>query len=239
MRQVIASVVLTVLAAIPGLAATHTSSIDFSPGNSLLFKLRGGDLHIKRGRDPLHILVRYTPDAKKPDEEHKVQLRSEVRGAQIQIEVEAPRSLSVDAEVEVPSPLTLEVRMTAGDLSVEGVEGDKNLNLFAGDLTVNIATLQDLGNVEVSVGIGDISVPAVGETHGWLGHKWKYKGSGTYRLYAHTSFGDARLHVQEQHTQRTSPEERPLHFAFEQEDHVRGAVVERRSSERAILFYNL
>jgi hypothetical protein len=98
--------------------------------------------------------------------------------------------------------------------------------------------LQDLGNVEVSAGIGDVSVPPVGKTHGWLGHSWKYKGSGTYRLYAHTSFGDARLHVQEQHIRRTSPEERPLHFALQQEDHVRGAVVEPRSAERSVLLYN-
>lgn len=199
MRLIITSVLLAVLVAVPGLAATHTSTIEFSPGGRLLFKLRGGDLHIKGGTDTRHIIVRYTPDPKKPAEEHKVQLRSQVRGSQIQIEVEAPSSLGVDAEVEVPSPITLEVHMTAGDLSVEGVEGDKNLSLFAGDLTVKIRTLQELRDVEVSAGIGDISVPPVGKTQGWLGHTWKYKGRGTYRLYAHTSVGDARLNVQEQH----------------------------------------
>jgi len=29
--------------------------------------------------------------------------------------------------------------------------------------------------------------------HGWLGHTWAYQGSGPYRLYAHTSFGDVSL----------------------------------------------
>lgn len=189
----------------PGLAATHTQSIEVSLGASLVCKFRGGDLRIRRGTDTQHIIVRYTPDPKKPGEENKVQVRSSVHSSEVQIEVKAPDSLSVDAEVEVPSPIALEVHMTAGDLSVKGVDGNKNLHLFAGDLKVDVGSLQDLGDAEVSVGIGDVSVPPVGKTHGWLGHTWKYRGSGPYRLYAHTSVGDTSLTVHEPSSARLSP----------------------------------
>jgi len=102
-------------------------------------------------------------------------------------------SLSVDAELEVPSPVSLEVHMTGGNLAVEGVEGDKNLQLFAGNLKVDVGTLESLRDAEVSVRAGDADVPSAGTLHGWLGHTWKYRGSGLYRLHAHTTFGDVSL----------------------------------------------
>ncbi len=179
--------------AIPAMAATHTQVFECPAGGSLWFRLRGGDIHITRGTDAEHIVLRYTPDPKKPDEEKKVQIRSYVHGSQVRLEIKAPLSLSVDAEIEVPSPISLEVSMTGGDLTVKGVDGDKKLELFAGDLKVDVGTLEKLRNAEVSVRIGDVDVPPVGQVRGWLGHTWKYQGNGQYQLYAHTSFGDASL----------------------------------------------
>jgi len=181
------------ISVIPALAATHTQVVEYPTGGSLWFRLRGGDVHITRGTDPDHIVLRYTPDPEKPDEENKVQIRSYVHGSQVQLEIKAPVSLSVDAELEVPSPISLEVHMTGGDLTVEGVDGDKNLQLLAGDLKVDVGTLQKVGTAEVSVRVGDVDVPPVGQVRGWLGHTWRYQGHGQYRLYAHTSFGDASL----------------------------------------------
>ncbi len=193
MRAIVLTAVALVVSAIPSVAATHTQVFECPQGCSLWFRLRGGDVRIKRGTDPQHIVVRYTPDPKKPDQEKNVQVRSWVHGSQVRAEIKAPVSLSVDAEVEVPSPISLEVHMTGGDLTVDGVDGDKNLQLFAGDLKVNVGTLEKLRDAEVSVRLGDVHVPPIGKARGWLGHTWKYQGSGQYRLYAHTSFGDASL----------------------------------------------
>ena len=147
------------ISVIPALAATHTQVVECPTGGSLWFRVRGGDVHITRATDPDHIMLRYTPDPKKPDEENKVRIRSYVHGSQIQLEIKAPVSLSVDAELEVPSPISLEVHMTGGDLTVEGVDGDKNLQLLAGDLKVDVGTLQKVGTAEVSVRVGDVDVP--------------------------------------------------------------------------------
>ena len=179
--------------ALPGVGATHTEVLECPSGAHFWFKLRGGDVHIKRGSDPTHVVVRYTPDLRKPWQENKVQLRWRTHNSSLQMEIRAPLSLSVDAELELPSPISLEVHMTGGDLAVEGVEGDKNLQLFAGDLKVDVGTLESLREAEVSSGIGDANVPSAGTMHGWLGHTWKYQGSGPYRLYARTTFGDVSL----------------------------------------------
>lgn len=194
MRRVILFLVASwAFCAVPGVGATHTAVLECPKGAHFWFKLRGGDVHIKRGSDPTHVVVRYTPDPHKPEKEKNVLLRSRTRDSSIQVEIRAPMSLSVDTELEVPSPVSLEVHMTGGDLSVEGVEGDKNLQLFAGDLKLDVGTLESLGEAEVSVRVGDVDAPSAGTLHGWLGHTWKYQGSGPYRLYAHTTFGDVNL----------------------------------------------
>jgi len=87
-----------------------------------------------------------------------------------------PVSLSVDAEVEVPSPISLEVQMIGGDLTLEGVDGDKDLQVFAGDLKVDVGILEKIRSAKVSVSVGDVDVPAIGEVHGWLGHTWRFHG---------------------------------------------------------------
>ncbi len=181
------------ISAVPALAATHTQVFQCPAGGSLWFRLRGGDVHITRGTDPEHIVLRYTPDPKKPDEEKKVEIRSYVHGSQVRLEIKAPVSLSVDAELEVPSPISLEVHLTGGDLTVAGVDGDKSLQLFAGDLKVDVGALEKVREAEVSTRVGDVDVPAIGHLRGWLGHTWRYQGKGPYRLYAHTTFGDASL----------------------------------------------
>ncbi len=158
MRVIALTAVGLAISVIPVLASTHTQVFESLPGGSLWFRLRGGDLHITRGTDPQHIVVRYTPNPKKPEEEKRVQIRSRLHGSQVQVEIKAPLSLSVDVEVEVPSPISLEVHMTGGDLTVEGVEGDKNLQLFAGDLKVDVGSLQNVRDAEVSVRVGDVSL---------------------------------------------------------------------------------
>jgi hypothetical protein len=178
---------------IPGLGATHTEVLDCPAGAHFWFNLRGGDVHIKRGSDPAHVVIRYTPDPRKPEQEKDVQLRYRTHSSSLQVEIRAPMSLSVDTELEVPSPISLEVYMTGGDLTVEGVDGDKNLQLFAGDLKVDVGSLESLRAAEVSTRVGDTDVPSAGTEHGWLGHTWKYYGNGPYRLYAHTTFGDVNL----------------------------------------------
>jgi len=181
--------------AVAGMAATHTEVLECPSGAHFWFNLRGGDVHIKRGSDPHHVVVRYMPDPRKPEEEKNVQFRSRTHDSEIQVEIRAPLSVSVDTDIEVPSSLSLEVHLTGGDLTVEGVEGDKNLQLFAGDLKVDAGTLASLRDAEVSVRVGDADVPSAGTLHGWLGHTWKYQGSGSYRLHAHTTFGDVNLVV--------------------------------------------
>lgn len=71
MRVIALTAVGLAISVIPGLASTHTQVFESPPGGSLWFRVRGGDLHITRGTDLQHIVVRYTPDPKKPEQEKR------------------------------------------------------------------------------------------------------------------------------------------------------------------------
>ena len=97
-----------------------------------------------------------------------------------------------DVEFEVPENSNLDVHEKVGDLTVENIEGDKDLSLGVGDIRI-AAGHSAYRFVHASAGIGDVSGAGYGETSGWLGKTLKYHGDGKYELRAHVGVGDINL----------------------------------------------
>ena len=95
--------------------------------------------------------------------------------------------------IEVPRSTNLYARMRGGDLSVEGIAGDKDLELTGGDLTIQVGSPEDYAHVDLSVRFGDISGTQFGDPKGWLGNSVRKDGNGKYRLHAHVMAGDLVL----------------------------------------------
>ena len=170
-------------------AQTKTEEREFAPGGSLKVSLRAGDLKIVKGEDAQHIHLRYKLDPRSGDIDKDVDVRFDVHGSEAEIQIKGPSRNGVDAEIEIPSPTDLQVRMTAGDLHVAGVEGNKDLELHVGDMQVEPCSELDYGPIDASTHIGDVHSP-FGQTKGWLGQSLKTWGSGRYRLHAHVGIGD-------------------------------------------------
>ena len=95
--------------------------------------------------------------------------------------------------IEIPRLTNLYARMRGGDLSVEGVAGDKDIELTGGDLTIQVGNPDDYAHVDVSVRFGDVSGTQFGDPKGWLGNSVRKNGNGKYRLHAHVIAGDLVL----------------------------------------------
>jgi hypothetical protein len=95
--------------------------------------------------------------------------------------------------IEVPKSTNLYARMRGGDLSVESVTGDKDLELTGGDLTVQVGSAEDYSHVDLSVRFGDISGDQFGDPKGWIGNSVHKDGTGKYKLHAHVMAGDLVL----------------------------------------------
>jgi len=95
--------------------------------------------------------------------------------------------------IKIPVSTDLYARMRGGDLMVEGVRGDKDLELTGGDLTIQVENPEEYSEVDLSVRFGDVSGTQFGDPKGWLGNSVRKTGTGTHRLHAHVMAGDLIL----------------------------------------------
>jgi hypothetical protein len=95
--------------------------------------------------------------------------------------------------IEIPKWTNLYTRMHGGDLLVEGVVGDKDLELTGGDLTIQVGNPEDYAHVDLSVRFGDIRGTQFGDPKGSIGNSVEKNGGGKYMLHAHVMAGDLVL----------------------------------------------
>jgi hypothetical protein len=172
---------------------TRHDARDFVSGGSIHVRMTVGDLHIRRG-DSNQIRLEYTVKSKRESNVKKATVEFDIHGKDANIEFHAPSggNTNFDVELEVPENSNLDVHEKVGDLTVENIEGDKDLSLGVGD--IRIATGHSgYRFVHASAGIGDVSGAGYGETSGWLGKTLKYHGDGKYELRAHVGVGDINL----------------------------------------------
>jgi hypothetical protein len=199
-KAVLVCLFLVPLCAVPLFAAsdwnyeeTRSDAREFAAGGFVHVRLSVGDMHIKRG-DTNKISLRYTIKSRREKNLKEANVDFDVRGNEATIEFHAPSHANTqfDVELEVPQNTNLDVHAKVGDVTVEDVEGDKDLSLGVGDIRVANGR-SGYRLVNASAGIGDVNGDGYGETSGWLGKTLKYHGEGKYELRAHVGVGDIRL----------------------------------------------
>jgi len=172
---------------------THNDGREFVAGGFVHLRLSVGDVHIRRG-DSAKISLRYTVKSDREQNVKEAHVDFDVHGSDATIELHAASGSNTefDVELEVPEKTNLEVHARVGDVTVEEIEGDKDLTLGVGDVRVSSAGAP-YRLINASTGIGDVSGDGYGETSGWLGKTLKYHGEGKYELRAHVGVGDIHL----------------------------------------------
>jgi DUF4097 and DUF4098 domain-containing protein YvlB len=160
---------------------------DFVSGGKVEMTLESGDYKIRASSDN-RIHVRWNEASAKG-----VRVKLTTNGKSADLRVEDTPHNNFHAIIEVPALTDVRIRLTAGDLSVSGVKGDKDIELNAGDLNISVGSSSDWGDVDASVTAGDIHAPAFQEARGGLFRSFTWKGPGKYRLHAHLMAGDINL----------------------------------------------
>jgi hypothetical protein len=93
----------------------------------------------------------------------------------------------------VPTQADLYVRLTAGDLRVESIRGNKDIELHAGDVDIDVGRPEDYQHVDASVWAGDLTAAPFHVNKGGLFRSFDWNGNGRYRLHARLKAGDLRL----------------------------------------------
>jgi len=188
-----------VLVAAAALAATkievkdivdHPFSADFAPGGKLRLHVRSGEVHVI-GTDQSRISVELS--GKKVHEAHDVRVGLRQKEGVTELSVKGGPKNDLTITIRIPRSTDLYARIPYGEVHVEGVEGNKDISIHAGDLTVAVGRASDYAHVEASVMSGELDGEPFGEEHGGLFRSFHKEGPGKYRLHAHVGAGQLTL----------------------------------------------
>lgn len=126
------------------------------------------------------------------DAVRKVKVQIDSGHGQNHIKIAGEKS-NFHAVIEVPRRTDLRVRMSAGGLSIGDVEGNKDIEIVAGNLQLNSLRPQDYAQADFSVRIGDVYAPLFKTAKTKLRQPFRTSGPGKYRLHAHVGVGGMTL----------------------------------------------
>ena len=122
----------------------------------------------------------------------RTDVRADVRGTEASLTVDGP-SRRFRVQIEVPRRSDLTVRLTAGELALRGIEGDKDVELHAGELDIDVGRPEDYRRVEATVWAGEIHAMPFSITKEGLFRSFDWQGQGKYRFHAHLKAGELRM----------------------------------------------
>jgi hypothetical protein len=208
MRNAIAlvasSVLVVVAAALPGRPApfpqthlsvtdiyTHPFETDLPYDQKLSLDLRSGDYKITASNGE-KLSARTTGDRAEKGRDISLAFKHMNTHAELKL-TGGTTNNGPSILIEVPKSTNLVVRLPFGDLNIEGVSGDKDVEMHAGDLNIEVGNPADYGHVDASVNAGDLNAGPFGESKDGLFRSFEKSGPGHYRLHAHVGAGDLNL----------------------------------------------
>jgi hypothetical protein len=199
MRWTVALLASILLLPIPGFTQTniaiddlahHPISLDFPSGGQLDLRIRSAEIHIV-GSDDNKIVVR--AEGSRGSDSTDIEAHFESSGDTGKLRVRGGPDNNLTITVQVPKKSNLRVQIFAGDVEINGITGDKDIELSAGDLTIEVGNAADYSHVRASVNTGDIDASPFGESRGGLFRSFEKFGKGKYKLMAHVGAGDLTL----------------------------------------------
>ena len=94
--------------------------------------------------------------------------------------------------MELPARSDVHLRMRAGEVRVQGIDGHKDVRMTAGELKIGVRR-ESLGSAHASVTFGDLDARALGISKSGIKRSLDWIGGGRYELDARLGAGDLAL----------------------------------------------
>ena len=184
-----AAILAAVLMFVPAvLAESVHSEKSFANGGRIQMYLSGGDYDVRAGASD-KIVVTASAD----DDSKRVRADVTINGNEARIRTDGPHS-NFHVVIEVPPKTDLYIRLTAGDMRVKHIAGNKDIESHAGDLDIDVGDPDSYGRVDASVGAGDLSASPFNVEKGGLFRSFHQVRKGQLTFHAHLGAGDLNLH---------------------------------------------
>jgi len=163
----------------------------FASGGRVHLDLSAGQYSIQGSPDNR---VRVEWSVRNPDRLRRVKARADIKGSDAWISVDGPDNRGFRVVVYVPRRSDLQIDLSAGEIRVEGIEGNKDVESYAGEMRIDVGRAGDYGRVDASVWAGEIKASAFKISKDGLFRSFDWKGGGPYRLHASLWAGEVWLY---------------------------------------------
>lgn len=158
----------------------------FPKAGVIRMKLAAGDYRIS-GRSEERIRVAWRAD--RPEDAARLRAEATVTGNTAIIATSGFKN-GLHFTIDVPSRSDIDIDLSAGDLEVRGIEGNKKVESWAGDVSIDIGQPEQYRVVEASVRAGDLNAVPFKVSKGGLMRSFSWTGKGPYSLHAKLFAGD-------------------------------------------------
>ena len=170
--------------------ANHPFSESFSAGGKLRLRVRSGEIHvIGTGEDRISVEL----SGRKASDARRLKVRFERRNGVAEMRIFGGPRNDLTITIRIPSNTDLHARIPFGEVHVNNIANNQDVELHAGDLTVDVGDSKDYSIVDASVFTGEIDAVPFGESHGGLFRSFRVNGTGRFRLHAHVGAGQLTL----------------------------------------------
>jgi hypothetical protein len=170
--------------------ANHPFSAEFVSGGKVRVYTRSGEIHIVGG-DENKISVELS--GTRASEAGSLKVRLERSGNSADLDISGGPRNDLTITIRLPKNTDLFARIPAGEVHVEHLIGNKDVELHSGELDISIGETADYAHVDASVLTGGLEGEPYGESHGGLFRSFHKEGPGKYRLHAHVGAGQLTL----------------------------------------------
>ena len=188
---VIASLALGAIASGQSSADPQSVERSFAEGGIVTLNLSSGDYIVRAGASDRVRVQWWAEDTDHQKDMGKIQVISDVFERVVTIRTKGPTS-HARFTIEVPARSDVHLRVRAGDVRIEGIEGNKDVRMTAGDLYIEVDP-DSLRHVHASVSIGDLNARSLGIEKDGLRNSFDWFGDGQYTLDARLFVGDVHL----------------------------------------------
>jgi hypothetical protein len=183
--------VLSSFVFVKDVTAQNSQAWPFMGGGTVHLRLSSGDYSVRPGTSS-QIRVRWEPgEGHHPQDLKKVKVALDKSGNVATLRTDGPTK-HVRFTIEIPAQSDLFLNMRAGDVRITGIEGNKDVHMTAGDLTIEVSPAS-YSLVHATVKIGDLHGKAFGKSSDGFGNSLNWTGAGKYTLNATMFAGDLSL----------------------------------------------
>lgn len=170
--------------------ANHPFSADFAPGGSLRLQVRSAEVRILGTAEPR---VSVELSGRRVEDARNLRVRFDRQGSSAHMRISGGPRNDLTITIRIPSETDLYARIPFGAVQVRNIVGNQDVELHAGDLSIETGDPSEYSHVDASVTSGGLEAVPFHESHGGLFRSFRTTGPGQHRLHAHVGAGQLLL----------------------------------------------